>query len=211
MAHVMRARSTIEPQRMGRKGGASPRVHKVQNDRYALSATCIGDTDNGTLVELSRHFLLYPIASVFRNSESVFVSAPAPRLTYVTFPPFVGQPRNPIAHHTRSGKIRYTSSSATDMIERTWFWKLSFVDTYRNLYVNLFFYFFEYNKAKRINVLWHVSYWLYILSDHFYHKLHILLSMPKSLIPSFNGTERCTDIAVTTDPVVTSQTADRNW
>lgn len=86
----MRARSAIEPQRMDRKGGARPRVHKVQNDRYALSATRISNTDNGTLVELSRHFLLYPMASVFRNSGSAFVSALAPRLTYVTFPPLVG-------------------------------------------------------------------------------------------------------------------------
>lgn len=79
-------------------------MHKVQNDRYALSATRISDTDNGTLVELSHHFLLYPMASVFRNSGSAFVSALAPRLTYVTFPPLVEQPRNPIAHHTRSGE-----------------------------------------------------------------------------------------------------------
>lgn len=117
----MRARSAIEPQRMDRKGGAKPRVHKVQNDRYALSATRIGDTNNGTLAELSRHFLLYPMASVFRNSGSAFVSVSTPRLTYVTFPPFVGQKltRNPIAHHTRSGKIRYTSSSITDVIQQT--------------------------------------------------------------------------------------------
>lgn len=116
----MRARSAIEPQRMDRKGGARPRVHKVQNDRYALSATRIGDTDNGTLVELSRHFLLYPIASVFRNSGgSTFVSASTPRLTYVTFPPFVRQPKNSTAHHTRNGKIRYISLNVTDVIERT--------------------------------------------------------------------------------------------
>ena len=50
------------------------------------------------------------------------------------------------------------------------------------------------------------------LPDCFCHKLYIrMLSISKSLISSFNGIERCTDIAVTTDPVVTSQTADRNW
>lgn len=92
-------------------------MHKVQNDRYALPATRIGDTDNGTLVELSRHFLLYPMASLFRNSGSAFVSVSIPRLTHVTLPPLVGQPRNSIAHHTRSGKIRYTLSNVTDVME----------------------------------------------------------------------------------------------
>jgi len=106
----MRAWSAIEPQRMDRKGGARPRVHKVQNDRYALSATRIGDTDNGTLVELSRYFLLYPMALVFRNNGSAFVyRLQPPHLTYVTFPPFafVGQPRNLVARFIQESVIYF--------------------------------------------------------------------------------------------------------